>query len=73
MLLLTKEKMMIRMIYPADRWVSESQIRNWYEDAVANGEIPPMHYDARFTIDDVYVEDMAKALQETGRFTFTES
>ena len=64
---------MLRMIYPADRWVTEKQITAWYDDAVANGEIPPMHYDERFTLDDVYVEDMVKALQDTGKFTFTES
>ncbi len=71
---LNKEREVLRMIYPADRWVTEKQIRGWYLDAVANGEVEPFNEEpSEFVLDSMYTDMMIEKLQDTGRFTFTES
>jgi hypothetical protein len=54
--------MEFKIIYPETRWVSESQIRQWYEDAVANGE-------ADEGIEDV--REMAYELSSVGHITLS--
>lgn len=52
---------MIKIIWPQVKWVSETQIRQWYEDAVASYE------DIQLGLDDPV--DQAKALDDIGIIT----
>lgn len=58
------------MIYPADRWVTEKQLRLWYSDAIANKEVD----DPLLRAEDYLTEDIhfiVGILQDTGKFTFS--
>lgn len=54
---------MFKIIYPVTKMVTEEQIRRWYLDAIANGEIE----DVGPNVDVYYMIDQ---LQTYGRFTF---
>ena len=52
-----------KMVYPANRWVSEDYIRMKYSDAVANGEV---EYTDLTDLDEIIDE-----LMDSGQVTFT--
>lgn len=65
---------MLRMIYPADRFVSEAQIRNWLADAIHNDEVDLIGDQPIITLGEVAtidIYDAMKILEETGKFTFS--
>jgi hypothetical protein len=54
--------MMFEIIWPEHRWVDENQIKVWYSDALANGEV-----DNEDIFDDP--EAMARELHDIGTIT----
>jgi hypothetical protein len=62
-MVMAKEEMFY-VIWPDPRWVSEAQIRSWYDDAVADGDIAEEYL---FAHD---VETMQRALSDCGFVTF---
>ncbi len=59
--------MMIRIVYPESRWVSEAQILRWYLDAIDNRDIAPE--DAESEPDSCDPMVLARALDDLGFIT----
>ena len=56
------------LLYPDTYWATESQIRGWLADAIANGDVD----EAPFDVTTVPIEYVIMVLQDTGKFTFQE-
>ncbi len=57
---------MIRMIYPDERWVKTEQIISWANDTVANAKLDGVALDF-----DGSLEDVIDLLQSEGTHTFS--
>jgi len=55
----------LHIVYPDDYKPTERQVRNWYSDAVANGEIH-----GSLNPDTAELESIVMELHESGLFTF---
>lgn len=65
---MAKLDVMVRVIYPEDMLVPVKQVRLWYADSVANGDI--YQDDAGLDWANAPIEDIILALNNFGNFSF---
>jgi hypothetical protein len=62
--------MKLKIIYPSTRFVDENIVRQWFRDAIDNGQIA---YDSRIQdIDTENIDWIVEQLEDTGIVTFAD-